>query len=380
MLTYSCVRSQVTTRARPAPRPKWITIVYSRSLIAACVATSSNAAARTPYSNTGSPPIVINTCAGSNATPARPAAASSRPQFGSALDHAVLHSGEVAIVFAIAVASSLDAAPEISSVTTCVTPSPSSTILYASASQTRCSAASNSGTASPCAATPLLPLASRSTVSLVLMSPSIERQSKLDFPAAASIAVRCSLQAARSVNRYTSIVACGTSCGPIIPAPFAQPNRFTVFPSISKLSCATFSFVSVVKIAVANASALSAPSPSAAFATGTAATSFSTGNGTPIIPVDDGKISSNTHPIASATATQLLWQASMPGSPVAQLAFPAFTTTAETLPPVAAKCLRPTIIGAATTWLLVYITPASAGPSQTASARSGLPLALIPAL
>src|SRR6202044_3134221 len=148
---------------------------------------------------------------------------------------------------------------------------------------------------------------------------------------------------------------------------------------MTKLSCATLSFVSVVKIAVANASALSAPLPSAAFAMGTAATSFSTGSGTPIIPVDEGKISSNTHPNASATATQLLWQASIPGSPVAQLALPAFTITALTLPPVAARCLPPPVMGAATTWLLVYITPASAGVSQADNARSGLPLALMPA-
>jgi hypothetical protein len=70
----------------------------------------------------------------------------------------------------------------------------------------------------------------------------------------------------------------------------------------------------------------------------------------------------------------------MPGSPVAQLALPAFTRTAVTRLPVAFKCLRPTVIGAATTWLLVNIAAATAPPSQYASATSGLPLALMPAV
>jgi hypothetical protein len=41
---------------------------------------------------------------------------------------------------------------------------------------------------------------------------------------------------------------------------------------------------------------------------------------------------------------------------------------------------RPTITGAATTWLLVNIAAALAPPSHTASATSGLPEALMPAV
>jgi hypothetical protein len=56
-----------------------------------------------------------------------------------------------------------------------------------------------------------------------------------------------------------------------------------------------------------------------------------------MMPVEDGKISSKTQPKASATAMQERRQASMPGSPVAQLALPALTSTAETRPLLAVR-------------------------------------------
>ena len=108
--------------------------------------------------------------------------------------------------------------------------------------------------------------------------------------------------------------------------------------------------------------------------------SFSVGNGTPMMPVEDGKTSSKTQPNWSPTAMQLLRQASRPACPVAQLALPALTMSAETLPPVAARCLRPMVTGAATTWLRVNRAAAVAPPVQMARATSGLPLALMPAL
>ena len=48
---------------------------------------------------------------------------------------------------------------------------------------------------------------------------------------------------------------------------------------------------------------------------------------------------------------QDLTAASRPACPVAQLALPALTMRAVTLPPVAVRCLRPMVMGAATTWL-----------------------------
>src|SRR5215469_3158364 len=70
----------------------------------------------------------------------------------------------------------------------------------------------------------------------------------------------------------------------------------------------------------------------------------------------------------------------MPGCPVAQFALPAFTSSAVTRLLVAIRCLRATMTGAATTWLLVNIAATLAPPSHTASATSGLPEALMPAV
>src|SRR5882757_4925474 len=84
-------------------------------------------------------------------------------------------------------------------------------------------------------------------------------------------------------------------------------------------------------------------------------------------------------PNCSAAATHVRSQASIPACPVAQFAFPAFTSTAPTRPPVPTRCRRPTVTGAATTWLLVNIAAACPLLVTTAAARSGLPLILIPA-
>src|SRR5678816_4578080 len=66
------------------------------------------------------------------------------------------------------------------------------------------------------------------------------------------------------------------------------------------------------------------------------------GNGTPMIPVEDGKISDactfNNAPISAHTALH----PRKPAPPVAQLALPEFTTAARTLPPLRASAARPT--------------------------------------
>ena len=99
-----------------------------------------------------------------------------------------------------------------------------------------------------------------------------------------------------------------------------------------------------------------------------------------MMPVEEGKTSSKTQPNCSARAMQVWRAAPTPGSPVAQLALPALTRTAVTRPPVAARWRRPTITGAATTWLAVNRAAALAPEGQTASATSGLPLVLMPAV
>src|SRR5208283_1486973 len=69
----------------------------------------------------------------------------------------------------------------------------------------------------------------------------------------------------------------------------------------------------------------------------------------------------------------------MPARPVAQLAFPEFTTMARTRPLVASNDARPTSTGAATTRFFVNNAAEFAPLAASASARSGRPLTLIPA-
>src|SRR5271165_203987 len=107
---------------------------------------------------------------------------------------------------------------------------------------------------------------------------------------------------------------------------------------------------------------------------------FSVGKGTPMIPVDDGKISADLPPSRCAAWLQVSRQARRPGCPVAQLALPELTRTARTRPLLFARAARPTSTGAATIRFLVKRAAAVARGSARISARSGLPLALIPAV
>ncbi len=138
--------------------------------------------------------------------------------------------------------------------------------------------------------------------------------------------------------------------------------------------------VSVVMMARAKSSACSESLPRAAWIAGMAATTFSVGKGTPMMPVEEGKTSAGAQAKVAAAAAQVVSQAAMPAAPVAQLALPALTRTVRIRPPPVVRCLRPTVTGAATSWLLVNIAAALAPLGATATARSSLPLALIPAL
>ena len=105
-------------------------------------------------------------------------AATSRPQLGSEPAQAVLTRGEWAIALATRKASASLAAPSMRSSTTWVTPSPSATICRAREVHTWVSAAAKAGLPGPIDAPPT-PEASRSTVSLVEVSPSTEMRLKL---------------------------------------------------------------------------------------------------------------------------------------------------------------------------------------------------------
>ncbi len=117
--------------------------------------------------------------------------------------------------------------------------------------------------------------------------------------------------------------------------------------------------VSVVMIAVAKAFSASASSPRPATTAGTAATSFSTGSGTPMIPVDEGMMNCGAASSAAPSAAQLCSATTIPEAPVAQFALPALTSTARTRPLFLRRCARPTSTGAAATRLRVNIAAAT---------------------
>ncbi len=139
MRTYSSVRSQVRKRARAVAlrraRCGWCTRAAHHRLRAR--RPCRTARARMPCSKTG---CVADPDA--SRAPDRTPRRSIRPRpagvpsSGRPLDHAVLHSGLWAMDLATCRASATVRAPVISSVTTCVTPSPSSTIWCASEPQT----------------------------------------------------------------------------------------------------------------------------------------------------------------------------------------------------------------------------------------------------
>src|SRR5215469_4522033 len=99
-----------------------------------------------------------------------------------------------------------------------------------------------------------------------------------------------------------------------------------------------------------------------------------------MMPVEDGKTSAERMSSKRAVAAQTALQARIPFRPVAQFAFPEFTITARTRPRLLASPERPTSTGAATMRFLVNKAAAVvAGPAKI-SPRSGLRLALMPAV
>src|SRR5947208_5229894 len=99
-----------------------------------------------------------------------------------------------------------------------------------------------------------------------------------------------------------------------------------------------------------------------------------------MMPVEEGKTSEGLILSRCASSAQTLLQAPTPACPVAQLALPELTRTVRTCPPLLASERRPTSTGAATIRFFVNNAAAAALRSARISARSGLPLDLIPAV
>ena len=98
-----------------------------------------------------------------------------------------------------------------------------------------------------------------------------------------------------------------------------------------------------------------------------------------MMPVEDGKISCGFNPIKSAAYLQTSRHALIPRGPVAQFALPELTSNPRILPRVALRAARSTSNGAAATRFLVNTAAAVVPEEDKARAKSGRPLALMPA-
>ena len=157
-----------------------------------------------------------------------------------------------------------------------------------------------------------------------------------------------------------------------MPTPFAQPP--TRIDPVSAV--ASFSTVSVVKIAWANAS----PPPSAnpEINPGIASSSCGMCSGSPMTPVEHCSTWFGSRLRAVAAAAVAATASASPRAPVAAFACPLLTMTARGEPEESRVLERWT--GAAAIRLVVNSPAAVVACSPTSSARSGRPLALKPAV
>src|ERR1700704_3609376 len=124
-----------------------------------------------------------------------------------------------------------------------------------------------------------------------------------------------------------------------------MPSSVISLESALKRADAILGRVSVVMMARAKASAPFCLGVRDEINSGNFAIIFSDGKGTPMIPVEEGKIFAALTPSSFPACRQICSQARRPAAPVAQFAFPEFTTTARTLPLVAANEARLTSSG-----------------------------------
>src|SRR5680860_1557685 len=219
------------------------------------------------------------------------------------------------------------------------------------------------------------PLASTSTVSLVLMDPSTRSVLYESVIASPSAARNARASIAASVVMTASIVAIA---GASIAAPLAMPPTVYSTPSAEPVATATLRTVSVVRMASAAASALAPSGPSWATRPGMPASSGAIGNGIPISPVEHTRTSAGSTPRPAAVRSHIRRASALPAGPVAALALPELSTTAAAWP--SWRCSRVTSTGAAVARLVVN-TPAAvtgrAGLTAT-TARSATPASFTP--
>src|SRR6185312_6225683 len=111
-----------------------------------------------------------------------------------------------------------------------------------------------------------------------------------------------------------------------MPEPFATPRTETSFLPTLNFAEAIFLRVSVVRMASENSRNFCSDGCRDANNEGRFETIFSVGSGTPIIPVEDGNTAVAATPRLFAVCSQTCRHAFTPARPVAQFAFPAFTS------------------------------------------------------
>src|SRR5258706_6268085 len=358
-------------RARPGPPPTEISISTRFCRIARWARRrAARPPAGSPPRSSSAPRLRRPARGGERGPPAAPIACTTRPQFGSPPKSAVLTSAEFATERATRSASRSLRAPRTATVASLVTPSPSRARRSQSSALASSSRRSNSRARrepTPIGVLPAAPLASTSTVSLVLVSPSMVSALKVASAAPRSARRRSAGSTARSVARYASIVAMR---GMIMPAPFAIPASAKPRPR----RWTSFATVSVVRIASA---ARSKPrGESASTARGMPSRRRSIGRSRPITPVDATWTSRARAPISRATRAVISRASRRPRAPLATFEIPLFTTTPRARAP--RMCARDTTTGAPGKRLVVNTAAATAGESETISARSGRPLGLMP--
>ena len=198
------------------------------------------------------------------------------------------------------------------------------------------------------------PVANRSSVSDVEVSPSTVTQLNDLSAARLSSGCRAGARIGASVNTKASMVAMS---GAIMPAPLAMPLRVTSTSPSCAVRVATLGKVSVVMMALAASSQpVSAARSSQAPST---ASNFEASSGSPMTPVEARKIRSGEQPAARAAISAVSRVAAAPRCPVKALALPELTTSACALPP--GRCVRHQSTGADGQRERVN-TPATAAP------------------
>ncbi len=177
-----------------------------------------------------------------------------------------------------------------------------------------------------------------------------------------------------SVSTKLSVVA---RFGAIIPAPLVQPISVTFSPPALTVRRATLRARSVVRIPSANDS--KPPAWSAGASAAMPGSILAIGSRWPMTPVEATRTSVRSAPSASAVSATMRRASARPPGPVQALALPLLTTTARTRPLPRRSIARDTRTGAAATRLRVNTAAALAGCWHAIIARSGAPLALIPA-